>query len=101
MVAGRDRFDDPCRSRAFAVAVLGAGALYLFLSRTFLGTAICAVGQDREIVGLMGVDQRRIYLITSGIGGALAGLATGLLVLLEPIGYCCCATRTSLARRAA
>src|SRR5262249_57287947 len=66
---------------AFAVAVLGAGALYLFLSRSFLGTAIRAVGQDRDIVGLMGVDQRRIYLITSGIGGALAGLAACLLVL--------------------
>src|SRR5215467_6846526 len=66
---------------AFAVAVLGAGALYLFLSSSFLGTAIRAVGQDREIVGLMGVDQRRIYLITSGIGGALAGLAACLLVL--------------------
>ena len=29
----------------------------------------------------MGVDQRRIYLITSGIGGALAGLAACLMVL--------------------
>jgi branched-chain amino acid transport system permease protein len=66
---------------AFAVAVLGAGALYLFLSRTFLGTAIRAIGQDRDIIGLMGVDQRRIYLITSAIGGALAGLAACLLVL--------------------
>src|SRR5439155_5518029 len=66
---------------AFGVAVLGAGALYLFLSKSFLGTAIRAIGQDREIVGLMGVNQRRIYLITSGIGGALAGLAACLLVL--------------------
>jgi branched-chain amino acid transport system permease protein len=29
----------------------------------------------------MGVDQRRIYLVTSAIGGALAGLASCLLVL--------------------
>ena len=66
---------------AFGVAVLGAGALYLFLSKSFLGTAIRAIGQDREIVGLMGVDQRRIYLVTSAIGGALAGLAACLLAL--------------------
>ena len=66
---------------AFGVAVLGAGALYLFLAKSFLGTAIRAIGQDREIVGLMGVDQRRIYLITSAIGGALAGLAACLLLL--------------------
>jgi branched-chain amino acid transport system permease protein len=29
----------------------------------------------------MGVDQRRIYLVTSAIGGALAGLAACLLAL--------------------
>ena len=66
---------------AFAAAVLGAGALYLFLARSFLGTAIRAIGQDRDIIGLMGVDQRRIYLLTSAIGGGLAGLAACLLVL--------------------
>jgi branched-chain amino acid transport system permease protein len=69
------------RLLAFIVALLGASALYLFLSRTFLGTAIRAVAQDREIMGLMGVDQRRIYLITSAIGGGLAGLAACLLLL--------------------
>jgi branched-chain amino acid transport system permease protein len=66
---------------AFGAAVLGAGGLYLFLRRTFLGTAIRAIAQDREIVGLMGVDQRRVYLLTSAIGGAFAGLAACLLVL--------------------
>jgi branched-chain amino acid transport system permease protein len=66
---------------AFAAAVLGAGALYLFLAKSFLGTAIRAIGQDRGIIGLMGVDQRRIYLLTSAIGGGLAGLAACLLVL--------------------
>jgi branched-chain amino acid transport system permease protein len=69
------------RLLAFAVALLGAGALYLFLSRSFLGTAIRAIAQDREIMGLMGVSQRRIYLTTSAIGGGLAGLASCLLVL--------------------
>ena len=32
-------------------------------------------------MGLMGVDQRRIYLVTSAIGGALAGLSACLLAL--------------------
>jgi branched-chain amino acid transport system permease protein len=61
--------------------LVGAAALYLFLARTYLGTAIRAIAQDRDIMGLMGVDQRRIYLITSAIGGGLAGLAACLLVL--------------------
>jgi branched-chain amino acid transport system permease protein len=66
---------------AFVIGLIGAVALYLFLKRTYIGTAIRAIAQDREIVGLMGVDQRRIYLVTSAIGGALAGLAACLLAL--------------------
>ena len=56
-------------------------ALYLFLTRTFMGTAIRAIAQDREIMVLMGADSRKIYLITSAVGGGLAGLAACLLVL--------------------
>jgi branched-chain amino acid transport system permease protein len=66
---------------AFGMGLIGAVVLYLFLKRTYIGTAIRAIAQDREIVGLMGVDQRRIYLVTSAIGGALAGLAACLLSL--------------------
>ena len=55
--------------------------VYLFLSRTYTGAAIRAIAQDRQIMPLMGVDTRRIYLITSALGGALAGLASCLLVL--------------------
>src|SRR5581483_9394225 len=66
---------------AFAVALIGAGGLYLFLKKSFLGTAIRAIAEDREVMGLMGVSQRGIYLTTSAIGGGLAGLAACLLVL--------------------
>src|SRR5436190_22910758 len=69
------------RLLAFIVALLGAGGLYLFLSRSFVGTAIRAIAQDREVMGLMGVSARRIYFVTSAIGGGLAGLAACLLVL--------------------
>ncbi len=66
---------------AFGVAILGMAGVYLFLTRTYIGTAIRAISQDRQIMPLMGVDSRRIYLITSSLGGALAGLASCLLVL--------------------
>ena len=55
--------------------------LYLFLSRTYTGTAIRAIAQDREVMVLMGVNTRKVYLITSAIGGGLAGLAACLLTL--------------------
>ena len=76
-----DIFISFARLLAFGFALVGAVALYVFLKRTYLGTAIRAIAQDREIVGLMGIDDRRIYLAVSAIGGALAGLAACLLAL--------------------
>lgn len=66
---------------AFVVAMVAIGAAYLFLKRTYMGTAIRAISQDRAIMPLMGVNPSRVYLLTSAIGGALAGLAGCLLVL--------------------
>jgi branched-chain amino acid transport system permease protein len=65
----------------FAVAVGAMVLLWTFLQRTYTGIAIRAIAQDRQIMPLMGVDQRRVYLITSAIGGGLAGLAAALMVL--------------------
>ena len=65
----------------FLVAIAGMLTLWLFLTRTYLGTAIRAIAQDRQIMPLMGVDSRKIYLATSAIGGGLAGLAAALMVL--------------------
>ena len=76
-----DMYFSFARLLAFGVALVGMTALYLFLTRTYLGTAIRAISQDREIMVLMGVDTRKIYLVTSLVGGGLAGLAASLLVL--------------------
>ena len=70
-----EMFINYARLLAFGVALAGMIMLYLFLARTYTGTAIRAIAQDRQIMPLMGVDARRIYVITSAIGGALAGLA--------------------------
>jgi branched-chain amino acid transport system permease protein len=69
------------RLLACGTALIAMVLLYLFLSRSYTGTAIRAVAQDRQIMPLMGVNTRRIYLVTSLIGGSLAGLAACLLVL--------------------
>ncbi len=66
---------------AFAIAILAVIGLYLFLRHTFMGTAIRAVSQDREAMALMGADPQHVYLVTSGVGGAMAGLAAALLIL--------------------
>jgi branched-chain amino acid transport system permease protein len=69
------------RLLAFAAALIGMVLVWLFLSRTYTGAAIRAIAQDRQIMPLMGVDTRRIYVTTSALGGGLAGLAACLLVL--------------------
>lgn len=76
-----DLFFSYARLLAFGIAVIGMAALYLFLTRTYMGAAIRAISQDREIMTLMGVDTRKVYLVTSVVGGSLAGLAASLLVL--------------------
>jgi len=80
IVVGEISFSMP-RLIAFGVALAGMLATYLFLKRTYLGTAIRAISQDRAIMPLMGVNPGRIFIVTSALGGALAGLASCLLVL--------------------
>ena len=55
-------------------------ALWLFLTRTDLGRAIRAVGQDRQVARLLGIDDRRIYNYAYGISTALMGVAAAVLV---------------------
>ena len=76
-----DMFISYSRLLAFGFALVGMVLVYLFLTRTYTGAAIRAIAQDRQIMPLMGVDTRRIYIVTSALGGALAGLAACLLVL--------------------
>ena len=66
---------------AFAVALLVTLGLYLFLRHTYVGTAIRAVSQDRDAMALMGANPRTIYIVTSAVGGALAGVAAALLII--------------------
>jgi len=64
----------------FAISILAMLGLYLFLTRTFMGTAMRAVAQDRDAMALMGANPQRVYVVTSAVGGLMAGLAGALLV---------------------
>ncbi len=69
------------RIYAASAALVAMVGVWLFLKKTYLGIAIRAISQDRAIMPLMGVDANRIYLITSALGGGLAGLGACVLVL--------------------
>jgi branched-chain amino acid transport system permease protein len=76
-----DMYLSSARLLSFGVAIAAIGITWWFLSKTFTGVAIRAISQDRSIMPLMGVNPNRVYLVTSAIGGTLAGLAACLLVL--------------------
>ncbi len=63
----------------FIAATLIALGLMLFLQRTMAGKAVRAVIQDRQAARLMGINVERTYLLTFGMGAALAGVAGALL----------------------
>jgi branched-chain amino acid transport system permease protein len=65
---------------AFLGALVLAGLLTLFLTKTDLGKALRAVAQDREVSMLLGINPGRMYLLAVGLGAALAGAAGGLIV---------------------
>src|SRR5919106_3394082 len=57
-------------------------ALYFLIAKTKTGRSMRAVGEDREIAALMGVNVDRVIVQTFAIGGALAGAAGILYVFL-------------------
>ncbi len=63
-------------------AFLMLAALYAFVQLTKTGKAIRAVSEDKDTARLMGVDVDRIIMITFAVGGAMAGAAGVLYVLL-------------------
>lgn len=76
------------RVLAFVGAIALAGLLFLLLRRTSLGTAIRAVAANDAGAQMVGIDTRRIYMITFAIGTACAGAAGVLvapLVTIEPV----------------
>src|SRR6266498_3963396 len=50
-------------------------SLHRFLTRTYWGKAIRAVAQNPESCTLVGIDVERVYVLSFGLGTALAGLA--------------------------
>jgi branched-chain amino acid transport system permease protein len=67
------------------VAMLLAALLAFVLNRTRTGLAIQAVGADRDAAQLVGIDLRHTYALTFGLGAACAGVAGGLITLIQAI----------------
>ena len=67
------------RLMVLATSVIMMAALYLFIQKTKIGTAIRAAAIDQGAARLMGIDVNRVILMVFLVGPALGGLA-GLMV---------------------
>lgn len=71
----------------FIAAMAAMIFVYIFLKYTFIGRAIRATSEDPITVNLFGVNDKRMYAITFGIGAVLAalgGIFVGLTYAFEP-----------------
>ncbi|TET84843.1 MAG: branched-chain amino acid ABC transporter permease [Desulfobacteraceae bacterium] len=73
------------RLLAFCVAMLVASIVYLVLTKTDLGKAIRAASEEPGGALLMGINVRRIYWITFGIGAACAGVSGTAVAPFFPV----------------
>lgn len=70
---------------ACVLGVAMVAVLSWMLAATRLGRMIRATAQDWEMARLVGVNHRRIYAVTFGIGAGISGMAGSLLALYSPV----------------
>ncbi len=70
---------------SFAVLIILSIALFFFLKMTPVGKQIRAVSQNPVGAQVVGIDAKSIYMITYGLGAALAGISGALLTLFNVI----------------
>jgi branched-chain amino acid transport system permease protein len=73
---------DRLRLYAALAALLATAVLFLFFRYSLTGTAIRACADNLLGAAVVGLDYKRLYALTFGIGAACAGTAGGLMILL-------------------
>lgn len=68
---------------AFVAMALSAG-LWVFFRKTRVGKAIRACSDNHTGAQVVGLNVKKLYGLTFGLGAAIAGIAGGLLVILIP-----------------
>ncbi len=73
------------RIMAFTISIIGTIALYLLLTKSDLGKAIRAASQQPMGAMIVGINVRRIYVVSFGIGAACAGVAGAVVAPFFPV----------------
>ena len=75
------------RLLALGVSVVLIGALWLFIQKTRVGSAILAISQDPVAAQYMGIPSDRIFAVVMGLSAALAaaaGILAGPFLTVQP-----------------
>ncbi|WP_295141379.1 branched-chain amino acid ABC transporter permease [uncultured Reyranella sp.] len=76
---------DAVRVHAAMMAVVIAGLLWLFFTRTRTGKSIRAAADNNLGALVVGLDVRRLYAFTFGVGAACVGAAGALMITIIPV----------------
>lgn len=76
---------DAVRVHAALTAVVIAGLLWLFFTRTRIGKSIRAAADNNLGALVVGLDVRRLYAFTFGVGAACVGAAGALMITIIPV----------------
>ena len=76
---------DAVRLHAAVAAVVIAVLLWLFFTRTRTGKAIRAAADNHMGALVVGLDVRRLYAVTFGVGAACVGAAGALMITIIPV----------------
>jgi branched-chain amino acid transport system permease protein len=76
---------DAVRLHAALAAVAIAGLLWLFFTRTRTGKSIRAAADNHMGALVVGLDVRRLYAFTFGVGAACVGAAGALMITIIPV----------------
>lgn len=76
---------DAVRLHAALAAVAIAGMLWLFFTKTRTGKSIRAAADNNMGALVVGLDVRRLYAFTFGVGAACVGAAGALMITIIPV----------------
>lgn len=67
------------------MSLAAIAVLFAWLRRSFTGRAVAAVAQDRDALRFLAIDPIRIKTVAFGLSVALAAIAGGCLIVVQPI----------------
>jgi branched-chain amino acid transport system permease protein len=76
---------DAVRVHAAFAALAIAALLWLFFTRTRIGKSIRAAADNHMGALVVGLDVRRLYAVTFGVGAACVGAAGALMITIVPV----------------